>query len=76
VSTQLGHASVQMTADRYERLFPDERRGAGRRLQTMLAMSSRTHPAKQDVSAVAGSWQVFSAVVLSGDEATTSENTR
>ena len=55
ISAQLGHASVQITADRAGHLFPDERRVAGRRLETMLAMSSRTHPAKQDVSAVAGS---------------------
>jgi integrase len=52
ISTQLGHASVQITADRYGHLFPDERRIAARRLETMLALPSGIHPAEQDVNAV------------------------
>jgi integrase len=56
ISTQLGHASAQITVDRYGHLFPDERRVAARRLETMLgfpaALPSGTHPAKQDVNAV------------------------
>ena len=33
ISTQLGHASVQITCDRYGHLFPDEHRVAARRLE-------------------------------------------
>jgi integrase len=52
ISTQLGHASVQITADRYGHLFADERRVAARRLETMLVFPSGIHPAEQDVNAV------------------------
>ncbi len=45
ISSQLGHASVQITVDRYGHLFPDERRAAAGRLEQRLA-SSR-HPADQ-----------------------------
>ena len=33
INTQLGHASVQITCDRYGHLFPDEHRVAARRLE-------------------------------------------
>ncbi len=52
ISTQLGHASVMITVDRYGHLFPDEHRVAARRLEAML---SGIHPANQDVNAVTGS---------------------
>jgi len=50
ISTQLGHASVMITVDRYAHLFPDEHRVAARRLEAML--SSGIHPADQDVNAI------------------------
>jgi integrase len=59
ISTQLGHASVQITVDRYGHLFPDERREAATRLEAMLSLqppsSSGNHPARQDVNAGVGS---------------------
>lgn len=56
VSTQLGHASVQITVDRYGHLFPDERRVAARRLEELLSfpIPSSIHPAEQDGNAVSG----------------------
>jgi len=48
ISTQLGHASVQITLDRYGHLFPDERRGAAGRFEAQLAAArpSSIHPAE------------------------------
>ena len=48
ISTQLGHASVQITLDRYGHLFPDEKRSAATRLEAQLtaAGSSSSHPAE------------------------------
>jgi integrase len=40
VSTQLGHASVQTTLDRYGHLFPDRKRDAGDRLEAQLAAAA------------------------------------
>ena len=37
ISTQLGHASVTITVDRYGHLFPDEHRVAARRLESRVA---------------------------------------
>jgi integrase len=37
ISSQLGHASVQITLDRYGHLFPDEKRGAAMRFEAQLA---------------------------------------
>jgi integrase len=53
ISSQLGHASVQITVDRYGHLFPDERRAAAGRFERRLASSK--NPAEQDVDAVPGS---------------------
>lgn len=74
ISTQLGHASVQITCDRYGHLFPDEHRVAARRLEA--ALSSGTHPANQDVNAVTGLKSVFLVVGLSSGGIRTAENTR
>src|SRR5437899_6482155 len=48
ISTQLGHASVQITLDRYGHLFPDEKRTAATRLEAQLtaANPSGSHPAE------------------------------
>jgi integrase len=48
ISAQLGHASVQITLDRYGHLFPDERRGAAARFEAQLeaARPSSIHPAE------------------------------
>ena len=46
ISSQLGHASVQITVDRYGHLFPDERRAAAGRLEQRLALGApNVHPA-------------------------------
>jgi integrase len=45
ISSQLGHASVQITVDRYGHLFPDARRAAAGRLEERLASSK--NPADQ-----------------------------
>jgi integrase len=37
ISSQLGHASVTITLDRYGHLFPDEKRGAATGLEERLA---------------------------------------
>jgi hypothetical protein len=49
ISSRLGHASVQITLDRYGHLFPDEKRGAAARLEAQLrgAAPSSNHPAEQ-----------------------------
>jgi integrase len=39
VSSQLGHASAQITIDRYGHLFPNEKRTSADRLEAMLAAS-------------------------------------
>jgi integrase len=48
ISTQLGHASVQITLDRYGHLFPDEKRTAASRLEAQLAAAvpSSGYPAE------------------------------
>jgi integrase len=48
ISTQLGHASIQITLDRYGHLFPDEKRSAATRLEAQLsaAVPSSSHPAE------------------------------
>jgi integrase len=48
ISTQLGHASVQITLDRYGHLFPSEKRTAATRLEAQLAaaLPSGSHPAE------------------------------
>jgi len=43
ISSQLGHASISITVDRYGHLFPDERRAAAGRFEERLASSK--HPA-------------------------------
>jgi len=53
ISSQLGHASVAITVDRYGHLFPDERRAAAGRLEQRLASSK--NPAEQDVDSIPGS---------------------
>jgi integrase len=48
VSSQLGHASIQITLDRYAHLYPDEKRTAATRFEAQLAaaaVSSSSHPA-------------------------------
>jgi integrase len=40
ISSQLGHASVQITIDRYGHLFPDEKRTAAARLEAQLASAA------------------------------------
>jgi hypothetical protein len=45
ISSQLGHASVQITVDRYGHLFPDARRAAAGRFEERLASSK--NPADQ-----------------------------
>jgi hypothetical protein len=40
ISSQLGHASVQITIDRYGHLFPDEKRTAAARLEQQLASAA------------------------------------
>jgi integrase len=54
ISAQLGHASVQITLDRYGHLFPDEKRNAATRLEERLraAVSSSSHPAEQDLNGI------------------------
>jgi integrase len=49
ISSQLGHASVQITLDRYGHLFPDEKRTAASRLEAQLAAAvpSSIHPAER-----------------------------
>jgi integrase len=48
ISSQLGHASIQITLDRYGHLFPDEKRTAATRLEAQLsaAVPSSSHPAE------------------------------
>jgi integrase len=48
ISSQLGHASIQITLDRYGHLFPDEKRSAAHRLEQQLAgaVPSSSHPAE------------------------------
>jgi hypothetical protein len=45
ISSQLGHASVQITLDRYGHLFPNEKRTAAARFEAQLAAASSGHPA-------------------------------
>ncbi len=49
ISTQLGHASVQITLDRYGHLFPDGKRTAASRLEAQLAAAvpSSGYPAER-----------------------------
>jgi integrase len=49
ISSQLGHATVTITVDRYGHLFPDERRAAAGRFEQRLASSK--NPAEQDGTA-------------------------
>lgn len=44
ISAQLGHASVQITLDRYGHLFPDEKRGAATRLEQQLVAGGFSRP--------------------------------
>jgi integrase len=48
ISSQLGHASIQITFDRYGHLFPNEKRTAASRLEAQLfgAVPSSSHPAE------------------------------
>jgi integrase len=48
VSSQLGHASIQITLDRYAHLYPDEKRTAASRLEAQIAAAvpSGSHPAE------------------------------
>ena len=48
ISSQLGHASVQITLDRYGHLFPDEKRTSATRFEAQLAAAvpSSSHPAE------------------------------
>ena len=54
ISSQLGHASVQITLDRYGHLFPDKKRGAAMRFEAQLAAArpSSNHPAERDLRPV------------------------
>jgi integrase len=54
ISAQLGHASIQITMDRYGHLFPNQKRTAAARLEAQLAAgkdrraeSSNIHPTEQ-----------------------------
>jgi integrase len=56
ISEQLGHASIQITMDRYGHLFPNAKRTTGARLEAQLAAgkdqapgveSSHTHPTEE-----------------------------
>jgi integrase len=49
ISSQLGHASVKITLDRYGHLFPDEKRSSAARLEQQLASArpSSNHPAER-----------------------------
>src|SRR4030095_6690167 len=54
ISSQLGHASVQITLDRHGHLFPNEKRGAAMRFEAQLAAArpSSNHPAERDLRPV------------------------
>jgi integrase len=52
ISEQLGHASIQITMDRYGHLFPNQKRTTGARLEAQLAAGkapepSNTHPTEE-----------------------------
>lgn len=51
ISSQLGHASIQITLDRYGHLFPDEKRHAATRLEQQLVAAG---PSSNDPAEPAG----------------------
>ena len=46
ISSQLGHASVQITFDRYGHLFPDAKREAAHRFEARIMTELRPNPTR------------------------------